>query len=229
MDPNIPRGDSWQGRPDSYWRRRAIVFAGVLGVLGLLAWACSAAGSGPGNPRQVAATGTAATGTPAKGRPSAGTPSAGTTVAENPAAAQRTASSAAPTSVPAAEDSARPGSARSNPRKHAAAPGHRSGSVCAPGDVVISLLESRRTYPQPTEPRFTIYLVNAGRRTCAFDAGPRSLRLVIESGRVHQWSPADCTHGATSHIVRLPRGVPFITHVVRHSRCLAWENVRKAR
>ena len=208
MDPNIPRADSWQGRPDSYWRRRAIVFAGVLGVLALLAWACSATGGGPGSPRQVAATATPATETPAT---------------ETPAAAQQTASSAAPTSVPAAAVRARPGRARkgsarkgrapSGPRKHAGAPVHRSGSVCAPGDVVISLLESRRTYRQSTEPGFTIYLVNAGRRTCAFDADPRSLRLVIESGRVHQWSPADCTHDATSHLVRLPRGVPFVTHV----------------
>ena len=232
MDPNIPRGESWEGRPDPYWRRRVIVLAGALGVLGLLVWACSA-GGGPGNPRQVAATGTPATGTPAtgtpatgtpaKGTPSAGTPaaespSAGAPAAETPAAAQQTASGAAPTSVPAAADSARSDRARkgrapSGPHKHAAAPVHRSGSVCAPRDVVISLLESRRTYRQPTEPRFTIYLVNAGRRTCAFNADPRSLRLVIASGRVHQWSPADCTHGGTSRIVRLPRGVPFVAHV----------------
>ncbi len=196
----MPRGDSWQRRPDTYWRRRVIVFAGVLGILGLVAWACSAAGGGPGNPRQAAA---------------AGTTAAGTT-----AAAQQTASSAAPTSVPEAADTApsgtapsgtapsgtaRPGRARPGPRKHAAAPAHRSGSVCAPGDLVISLLESRPTYAQPTEPRFTIYLVNAGRRKWWFHAGrwlrqPRQRLVRQRSRQVLQNRGAGLiTHPITQH------------------------------
>ena len=218
MDPNIPRADSWQGRPDTYWRRRAIVFAGVLGVLALLAWACSATGGGPGSPRQAGGHSDPATGTPATG-----TPATGTTATETTAAAQQTASSAAPTSVPEAADRARSGRARkgsarkgrapSGPRKHA---GRASTSV-------RQRVRSRRrghqpareprTYRQSTEPGFTIYLVNAGRRTCAFDADPRSLRLVIESGRVHQWSPADCTHDATS----APRP-PAARRAIRYAR-----------
>jgi hypothetical protein len=85
--------------------------------------------------------------------------------------------------------------------------------------VVITLLGSQQSYQQPAEPRFTIYVVNTGARTCTFDAGPRSLRLVVESGPVHEWSPADCTHRSNPDIVRLAHGVPFMKHI-------SWNRIR---
>lgn len=36
---------SHAGPPDAYWRRRAIALAGVLGTVGLVAWACSGGGN----------------------------------------------------------------------------------------------------------------------------------------------------------------------------------------
>ena len=188
MGSNTPQGDWWQGGAESYWRRRIFVFAGVLGSLGLLAWACSAVDSFR-PPGQAAASATSA-------------------------AAQPTASSAAPKSVRTMTVKARP-----TRQKRASARAHPIGSGCAPGDVVISLLESQRSYQRPAEPQFTIYVVNVGTRTCAFDAGPRSLRLMVESGPVHEWSPADCARGSTSDIVRLSRGVPLVKQV-------AWNRIR---
>nr|WP_239067205.1 hypothetical protein [Actinomadura bangladeshensis] len=47
MWPNTGR-DSGGSGVDQYWRRRAMALAGVLGAVGLLAWAC--AGTGEGEP-----------------------------------------------------------------------------------------------------------------------------------------------------------------------------------
>ncbi len=198
MDPNIPHGDWRQVGRESYWRRRIFVLAGGLGILGLLAWACSAAGSVPSTPGQAAAmtTSSAAQQAPA---------------AMTSAAAQRAVPSATPTAARTGPVEAQPApSERATARAHIP---HRPGSPCAPGDVVISLLESQQSYPQPADPRFTIYVVNAGGSTCTFDAGPRSLRLEVKSGPVHEWSPADCAHGSTSDMVRLRRGVPVVKHL----------------
>jgi hypothetical protein len=90
---------------------------------------------------------------------------------------------------------------------------HPRGSDCAPGDVVITLHGGQQSYEQPAEPRFTIYVVNTGGQTCTFDAGPRYLKLVVESGPVHEWSPADCVHRSNPDIVRLAHGVPLTRHI----------------
>jgi hypothetical protein len=95
------------------------------------------------------------------------------------------------------------------------------GSDCAPGDVVITLLASQQSYQLPAEPQFTIYVVDTGGRACTFDAGPRSLRLVVESGPVHEWSPGDCAQRANPDLVRLAHGVPFAEHV-------SWNLLRSA-
>jgi hypothetical protein len=79
--------------------------------------------------------------------------------------------------------------------------------------VVSSLFVSQQTYQRWVKPQFSIYLVNIGQATCAFDVGARSLRLVVRSGQVRVWSSADCAHGAATHIVRLRRGVPSVTYV----------------
>ncbi len=87
------------------------------------------------------------------------------------------------------------------------------GSGCAFSATVITLLESQQVYQQPAKPQFTIYVVNTARRSCTLNVGPRSLRLVIESGPAHEWSPADCAHGASSKIIRLAHGVPWAEHI----------------
>ncbi len=72
---------------------------------------------------------------------------------------------------------------------------------------------SQQTYQRWARPQFSIYLVNIGQRTCTFDVGARSLRLVVRSGRVRVWGSGDCAHGTAPDVVRLRRGVPYVTYV----------------
>lgn len=183
MEPGKPSRDEWRRGREPYWRRRFYVLTGILGVIGLVAWGCSAAIHVPKQPAQPAAATADAT--------------------------QQATPSARPTptrSAPAKKQRARK-------KKRTVTRAHRTGSGCAPADVVVSLLVSRDIYRTPAEPRFTIYVVNAGRRTCTLDVGPRSLRLVVKSGPVHEWSPADCARGSVSDVIRLARGVPLVKHV----------------
>ena len=182
---------------EPYWRRRVSVLVGIVGVTGLLVWSCSAPTPAAKPPRQAPAAATAD-------------------------AAQQTAPSSAPTPVRSATTPVRSATtpvrsatkARRVSGKHADMRAHRHGSACAPSDMVVTLLGSQQSYRQPADPQFTIYAVNTGGRTCTFDAGPRSLRLVVKSGPVHEWSPADCAaHRSHSGIVRLAHGVPFVTHI----------------
>ena len=191
-----------QGGAEPYWRRRVLVLTGVIGVIGLLAWSCSPQAPGPKPPRQAPAAATSSAVQPTVTRPTVTRPAT-----PRPSTSRPTASRAAPTPARSAAK------ARQTTRKRADIRAHPQGSGCTPGDVVITLLESQQSYQQPAEPRFTIYVVNTGGRTCTFDAGPRSLRLVVESGPVHEWSPADCARRANSDIVRLTHGVPFAEHI----------------
>jgi len=86
---------------------------------------------------------------------------------------------------------------------------------------VISLFTSRGVYQRLGAPRFTADVVNTGHTTCTFDAGDRSLRLVIKSGHVRVWSPADCARGAATHVLHLQRGVPLVKHI-------SWDRRRSA-
>ena len=194
MGPDEPHGDWRQGGAEPYWRRRILVLGGVLGLVGLVAWGCSSAVPVSAPPGQAAATAASD-------------------------AAQQAASSTTPTPVHPATVKTRTANTRRTHRKRAATRAHPLSNACAPGDLVISLAESRRSYPQPAEPRFTIYAVNTGGQTCTLDAGPRSLRLVVESGSVRAWSPADCAHGSISDMARLARGMPLVKQI-------SWNRIR---
>lgn len=195
-----------QAGSEPYWRRRVLVLAGVIGVIGVLVWSCSPQDPAQKPPRQASAAATSSV-------------------------TQPTASSAAPTPLSPAASAHQTAKARQTKKAHQTAKARQAGkkrtgmrarshgSDCAPGDVVITLLGGQQSYRQPAEPRFTIYVVNTGGRTCAFDAGPRSLRLVVESGPVHEWSPADCVHRSNPGIIRLSHGVPFTKHI-------SWNRIR---
>ena len=208
MDPNTPRENSWPDQPDTYWRRRVFALAAGIGVLGLLAWACSGALGGARPPTRTASPYPAAQQGPASSsRPA---------VASSPAAAATVTVTATPSRRPrsaahgSAQASPSPG-ASASPRAAAAA--RPPGGRCAPGDVVPSLFVSQQVYQRLVKPQFSIYLVNIGRTTCTFDVGAKSLRLVVRSGQVRVWGSADCVRGAAPNVVRLRRGVPFVTQV----------------
>ncbi|HKB31743.1 MAG TPA: hypothetical protein VKD26_13025 [Streptosporangiaceae bacterium] len=78
--------------------------------------------------------------------------------------------------------------------------------------MVPSLFVSQQIYQRWVTPQFSIYLVNLGQSTCTLDVGARSLHLVVRSGQVRVWGSGDCAHGAPPDVVRLRRGVPFVTY-----------------
>jgi hypothetical protein len=198
MSSNVQRGGGPPrlGPAETYWRRRAFVLAGTLVVLGLLVWACSGGG----------------------GRPvGAGAPTATASPAGQQQAAQRTPQpTARPTVKPTARPSHRPTAARSGA---AAAAAHKGD--CSPKDLVLSLYASGKSFGSGDHPSFRLDVVNVGSGACAFDSGPRSLNLVIMSGRDRIWSSADCASGPASKQVRLQRGVPY-------TRNFSWDQVRSS-
>lgn len=201
-----------QTAPEPYWRRRVIVLAGVIAVIGVLVWSCSPQGPAQKPPRQTSAAATSSVTQPAASS-AAPTPVSTAASASQTPKAQHTAKAR---QTPKPRQTAK---ARQAGKKRTGMRAHSDGSDCAPGDVVITLHGARQSYQQPAEPRFTIYVVNTGGRTCTFDAGPRFLRLVVESGPVHEWSPADCVHRSNLDTIRLAHGVPF-------TKRISWNRIR---
>ncbi len=160
-----------------------------LGLLGLLAWACSGAlSAGPTEKVTVSRTSPAAQ--------QAGAPGGADGAALGPGEAAR--ATVTVTASPARTNRARApaharkaarasGFARAAASARAGGAARRSGGGCGQGDLVVSLFASRAVYQRSVMPRFTVDVVNTGRAACAFDAGTRSLHL--------------------------QRGVPFVRHI----------------
>ena len=196
------------------------MLAGVIAVIGVFVWSCSPQDPAPKPPRQTSAAATSSATQPAASG-AAPTPARPAASARQTAGPQQTAKAqqtAKPQQTAKARHTAKAGQTGRDRADTSARP---HGSDCAAGDVVITLHGGQQTYPSPAKPRFTIYVVNTGGRTCTFDAGPLSLKMVVESGPVHEWSPADCAHRSNSHIVRLTHGVPF-------TKRISWNRIRSA-
>lgn len=178
---------------DSYWRRRAFALAGALLLVGLLAWACSGGG----------------------GRPAG----AGAGPTASPAGQQQTAQ---PTPTPTVRATAKPTSSPRHPNaKHSGAAAARHKGGCSPSDLVLSLSNNGTSFGPGDHPSFKLDVVNVGSGGCAFDAGPRSLNLVIMSGHDRIWSSADCARNRAAQSMRLARGVPY-------SRSFSWDQLRSS-
>lgn len=92
-----------------------------------------------------------------------------------------------------------------------AAPGdQRAGDRCDASDVVVGLTPTGTVFTGRRHPRFGLSVVNTGRRTCAFDVGPKSLLIRISSGADRVWSSARCVSGAGPNLQMLRRGVPYL-------------------
>ena len=188
-----------------YWRRRVSALAGGLGLLGLLAWACSGAAGGTVGGGAAPS----ATASPAGAQQAAQAPRAA--VAGTPAASA--------TTRPANGRTQRPGYAQH--RNGAQAQPASAGGDCAAGNLVLSLFGSGTTFGPGARPRFLVDVVNVGSGGCVFDTGSRSLRLVIMSGTDRIWSSADCSRSPAPAPVRLQRGVPY-------TASFTWDEARSA-
>jgi hypothetical protein len=183
---------------DAYWRRRVIILAGGLVILGMLAWALS--GSGGGKPsaasRQVAVAQVRA----ANKLPDAAFGSVPATPTASPSPSVSPSVSA---SAEASGSAAR--KARRARHSHSRAAG--AGAACPSGGVVMTLFSQRPSYLPGERPAFSVYAVSTSTTNCVFRFGPGAVRVLVSRHGQVVWDSADCRPAPVSR-VNLTRGVP---------------------
>ncbi|MEU1877831.1 hypothetical protein ABZ470_10995 [Streptosporangium sp. NPDC020072] len=189
MDPDTFRSDIGV---DVYWRRRMVALLGVLMVVALVAWACSAGGQDD-DPR---ANGTAT-----------GSPSPDPVLALLPAVTI-TPTPPSPRS-PEATPSPKAAVVKAKPKVQI----RRPGQTCDPSDLVLDIRGRSEVYPGGSRPQFIVTLVNTNKVMCTADVGARALEVRITSGDDRIWSSADCVSGEAEEIRRLDRGIPYVRQI----------------
>jgi hypothetical protein len=195
---------------DAYWRRRVIILAAGLVVMGVLAWALSSSGGGKPSAasRQVAVAQVRAAN-------------------ELPSAAYGSVP-ATPTASPSPSRSASPSPSPSKDAKRARRPREvlvRAASGCRAGSVVMTLFSQRPSYATGERPVFAVYAVSTSATDCAFRFGPGAVRVEVSHDGRLVWNSAYC-HPAPVERVHLTRGGPAQMAVTwnRHAGygCRGW-------
>jgi hypothetical protein len=202
MDPNAHRSEGRHPGADAYWQRRFFTLLAGLGVIGLLAWACSGMVSGGGKPAHGSGSGQRSSA--AYSSPTA-TPTSPAPVSPAPSAApssSRTATSAAPSA------SASRRAAQAKPTKKTAATGP---VACPAADLVLTVTPSAASFGSKATPAFQVDIVSTDTTPCNLDTGPAALRLEILHGSSVAYNSTACVGGAKRHVISLRRGVPVIT------------------
>lgn len=164
--------------PAVYWRRRAVVFGGILFVVVLISYSCSG-GSGSG--------GGGATGS---GQPTSGTGGGlqRPTIGDSPSAS----STGIPTSTaPTGTDSEAPTTGPAAPVVDASAP------RCADADMQVTVVADPTSFTPPSLTHVTIKIKNISTHSCSRDVGADPQELRVMSGSKIVWSSDYCqtTHG----------------------------------
>jgi hypothetical protein len=183
--------------PATYWRRRVVVLAAGVAVLGLPVWAVNEAlgGShapGQGSPRSHAGH---------VAGPSAG-PHAGR--GHGPAPARETADLG---SGPRARPPAFPRGARASP-----SPGPRR-QTCAGTGVLLTLRSTQGRYGPGEQVTFVVGAASPRSRPCRVDLGPRFTSVVVASRNTPLWDSSSCLRGTGSRVVMVRRGAPAFLRV----------------
>jgi hypothetical protein len=201
MDPNAHRSRGRRPGADAYWQRRFFTLLTGLGVIGLLAWACSGV-IGGGNSAHAAGS----------GQPSAAAYSTPAAVPTSPAPISSV-SSASPTAAPSATPSASPSAssstraAQAKPKKAAA-----TGPVACPAaDLLLTVTPRAASFGSKATPTFQVDIVSTDTSPCNLDTGPAALRLDVLHGSSVAYNSTVCVNGAKQHVISLRRGVPVIT------------------
>jgi hypothetical protein len=162
--------------PSVYWRRRALVLAGALLVLFLVAQACMAATASPDG------------GVSQEGTPPPTTPPA----AESPTAP----ATAAPPDQPDATETADP----------PPAPPAGTGDQCEDDEMLVTAEAERTSFAAGEQVRFTIRIRNSSNRACVRDIGGdlRELYLIQGTGANKVWSTQHCGGPTGSEERELP-------------------------
>jgi hypothetical protein len=181
--------------PATYWRRRVVVLAVGVAVLGLPIWAVNKALGGSqaqGPPRShsghVAGPGTRS-------------PDAG---GHRQAPARQTADRG---SRPRARPSAASQGANTPPSP-------RLGrQTCARGGVLLTLRSARHRYGPGEQVTFVVGAVSTTSRPCRLDLGATFTSVVVASSGTPLWNSSSCLRSTHSRAVMLRRGAPAFLRV----------------
>jgi len=174
--------------PDYYWRRRFLVLAGGLAIVGLITVGLSAL-LGPAKPVThpgAAPASLAVRETP----PAAGAPAEGRSSSSGSAVPSRRASSSLASS---------------------------QAATCSSSAMVLSLFTAKAEYGPAEQPRFEVYAVSTAPGACTLAFGPSFVQVVVVWHGHVLWDSAQCPlsppkHGAAAtEPVRFTPGVPQVT------------------
>jgi hypothetical protein len=177
----------------TYWRRRVVVLAAAVVVLGLPIWAVNQALGGSRAPSQ---------GSP---RPTAGHVAGVNSRAGHGHRQALTRETADLGSQP------RPSA---GPRGVDAAPSPGPGQqTCARGAVRLTLRSAQRRYGRGELVTFVVGAVSTRSRPCRFDLGSKFTSLVVAVGGTPLWDSSSCLRGSGLQVVMLRRGAPAFLRI----------------
>ncbi len=213
--------------PETYWKRRVFVLAGLLVVVTLIIYACTrpfssdpeetAGGADTdSSPEASSSPSVSPPPSPGDGPSASGSPKAGGTEDGNGDSGDGGDSGGSP------DDSGRSGDGGD-----AIAAPEKPEDPCRPSDVVVALDIDKKDYAWDAEPEFEITAVNTTEQTCTVDLGKESTEVRITSGDDRIFSTADCAKGKGDTSTQLKRGVPEnITFTWDRKR--SWKDCRDA-
>ena len=179
----------------TYWRRRAVVLAAAVAVLGLPIWAVNQAFGGsraPGHESPRSHSGHLA-GPSAHSRAGRGHRQAPTSETADLGSQPR------PSAGPPG------GSAAPSP-----GPGQQ---LCARGAVRLTLRSAQRRYGSGEQVTFVVGAASTRTRPCRFDLGSRFTSVVVAVSGTPLWDSSSCLRGTGFRAVMLRRGAPAFLRI----------------
>jgi len=182
-----------QVSPATYWRRRVVVLAAGVAVLGLPVWAVNQALGGSHAPGQ-------------------GSPRAYSGDVAGPGAHSRGGHTEAParettdlSSRPGARPPAAPSSATTSPR-----PGRQT---CVRRSVLLTIRSARHRYGPGEQVTFVVGAVSTRSRPCRLDLGSKFTSVVVAASGTPLWDSSSCLRGSGFRVVTLRRGTPAFLRI----------------
>jgi hypothetical protein len=176
--------------PATYWRRRVVVLAAGVAVLGFPIWAVNQALGGSKAPRSYTS--------------DVAGPSARARAGHGHAPAREIADLG---SKPRARPSTVSRGGRASPSP---GPGRQT---CATRAVLLTLRSARHRYGPGEQVTFVVGAVSTRSRPCRIDLGPRFTSVVVAFGGTPLWDSSSCLRGTGSRAVMLRRGAPAFLRV----------------
>jgi hypothetical protein len=174
----------------TYWRRRVVVLAAGMAVLGLPIWAVNEALGGSRAPGQGSPRSNAGHVAGAHSRAGSG---------QRQAATRET-----------ADLGARPRPS-ADPRAAGASPSPRR-QTCALA-VRLTLRSAQRRYGPGERVTLVVGAVSSRSRPCRFDLGSKFTSVVVASGGTPLWDSSSCLRGSGLRVVMLRRGAPAFLQI----------------